>query len=94
MEQSDWVPVLTKNGFKFHHAKGEQVTLYRWLPVEESCNIPPYAHTMLGVGALVYNEESEEILVVKERYSVVTPMWKFPGGYVEPGSIILFNSED
>ncbi|KAJ8939839.1 hypothetical protein NQ314_010968 [Rhamnusium bicolor] len=83
LDQSDWVPVLTKNGFKFHHAKEEFVMMYLWLPKEEHCNIPQYAHTMIGVGAVVVNDKSQ-VLVVTERYSVINkPFWKLPGGYVE-----------
>lgn len=89
LRQSHWIPVLTENGFKFHNAKDEWVTLYRWLPVDQTCNIPPYAHTMIGIGGVVYNDITDEVLVVKEKYSVVTPRWKFPGGYMEPGP---FNS--
>jgi ADP-ribose pyrophosphatase YjhB (NUDIX family) len=57
--------------------------MYRWLPTAEECNIPPFAHTMIGVGAVVMND-AQEILVVKEKYSVI-PHWKLPGGYIEPG---------
>ncbi|XP_012258068.2 nudix hydrolase 7 isoform X1 [Athalia rosae] len=93
LEHSDWIPVLTKNGFQFHHAKNEYVTLYRWLPVHQSCNVPPYAHTLLGVGALVFNENTEEVLVVKEKYSIASQMWKLPGGYVEPGEDIAIAAQ-
>ncbi|XP_069691273.1 uncharacterized protein [Periplaneta americana] len=85
LEHADWVPVLAKNDFQFHHAKPGYVMMYRWLPNEE-CNIPPYAHTMIGVGAVVVND-SDEILVVKEKYFLI-PHWKLPGGYVEPGEDI------
>lgn len=74
---------MTEHGFKFHHAKEECATLYRWLPTGETCNVPPYAHTNLGVGAFVYNEKTEEILVVRERHGV-SSNFKLPGGYVEP----------
>jgi ADP-ribose pyrophosphatase YjhB (NUDIX family) len=57
--------------------------MYRWLPTTEECNIPPFAHTMIGVGAVVVND-AHEILVVKEKYFTI-PHWKLPGGYVEPG---------
>ncbi|XP_031782400.2 nudix hydrolase 8 [Nasonia vitripennis] len=85
LNQSYWIPELTKRGFQFHHAKQEQATLYRWLPEVEMCNVPPYAHTNLGVGAVVLNEETKEILVVRERHSIASTHWKLPGGYVEPG---------
>lgn len=86
---ADWVPALTASGFQFHHAKGDQVILYRWLPGDsEICNVPAYAHTLLGMGAIVYREESREILTVKERYGKASH-WKFPGGYVEPGENLI-----
>lgn len=47
--------------------------------------MPPYAHTNLGVGAVVLNEETKEILVVRERHGIAGAYWKLPGGYVEPG---------
>lgn len=85
LPQSEWIPLLVKEGFKFHHAKQEYVMLYRWLVIDEECNIPHYAHTNLGVGGFVYNVETEEILLVKEKYTNHARIWKLPGGYVEPG---------
>ncbi|CAK9803869.1 Nudix hydrolase 8 [Anthophora plagiata] len=85
LAHSEWVPILVKEGFKFHHAKQEYVMLYRWLVTDEECNVPHYAHTNLGVGGFVYNEETKEVLVIKEKYSNRKPLWKLPGGYVEPG---------
>lgn len=90
LPHAGWVPMLVKEEFKFHHAQQEYVMLYRWLPSDQKSNIPPYAHTNLGVGAFVYNEETNELLVIKEKYSSVNPLWKLPGGYVEPGE----NMED
>lgn len=59
------------------------ISLYLWLPKSESCKIPPYAHNMVGAGALVMNNNNQ-ILVVHERYRTVS-FWKLPGGYVNPG---------
>lgn len=84
---ADWIPHLVKEGFYFHHTKEQIVILYRCLSSEH--NIPPYAHTNLGVGSFVINDKTNEILVIKEKYSNPTAnalsMWKLPGGYVEPG---------
>lgn len=88
LHQTSWVPELAERGFKFHHAKEESVTMYKWISTQEECNLPPYAHTNLGAGAFVYNEETEELLVIKERFSSKNPFWKLPGGYVEPGEDI------
>ncbi|XP_003702578.2 uncharacterized protein LOC100875788 isoform X1 [Megachile rotundata] len=84
LPHTEWVPILVKEGFKFHHAKPEYVMLYRWLVEDEECNVPHYAHTNLGIGAFVYNEKTNEMLVVKEKYADKA-RWKLPGGYVEPG---------
>lgn len=52
-----------------------------WLP-KEKFNIPPFAHTMVGVGALVVNDK-RQALVVSEKNALVKDSWKLPGGYVE-----------
>lgn len=59
--------------------------LYRWLPKDEVVNIPPFAHTMVGVGALVINERNQ-VLVVSEMHALIAGSWKLPGGYVEPST--------
>ncbi|XP_050455242.1 uncharacterized protein LOC126853482 [Cataglyphis hispanica] len=84
---TEWIPILTGQGFTFHHAKEGYVMLYRWLPNDEVCNIPKYAHTFLGVGAFVFNKDTNEVLVIKEKYAP-NRAWKLPGGYVEPGENI------
>ncbi|XP_307652.5 uncharacterized protein LOC1269070 [Anopheles gambiae] len=83
LSAASWIPELVNNGFQFHHAKNSFVMLYRWLPTDESANIPPYSHTMVGVGALVMNER-QQVLVVSENYALIAGSWKLPGGYVEP----------
>ncbi|XP_060522100.1 uncharacterized protein LOC132699423 isoform X2 [Cylas formicarius] len=88
LEQADWVPVLAKNGFKYHHARDDYVTMYLWLPTTETSNIPHYAHTMIGVGAVVVNDK-DQVLVVQEKFFYKRPMWKLPGGYVEPGENLV-----
>ena len=30
-EHSDWIPILTKNGFKFHNATEERLALMKWI---------------------------------------------------------------
>ena len=89
------MPILAKNNFFFHHAKDTRETdtnfvmMYRWLPKDETLIIPPYAHTMVGVGAIVINDKNE-VLVVSEKNSLIKDSWKLPGGYVEPSECFLF----
>jgi len=85
-EHSEWIPVLVSHGFKFHHANSSRLALYLWLSEGEAPNIPSYAHTLIGVGAMVINDK-DEILVVQERF-YTAPHWKLPGGYVDPGENI------
>ncbi|EDV95324.1 GH17882 [Drosophila grimshawi] len=83
-DQSEWVPILTEAGFDFHHARVGVVTMYLWLPRHEESNLPSYAHTLLGVGGLVINDQNE-VLVVSDKYAIAKNICKLPGGYVEPG---------
>lgn len=87
LNQTNWVPILAKHKFVFHHAKANFVMMYRWLSNEE-VNIPPYAHTMIGVGAVVMND-ANQVLVVSEKHSLVAGSWKLPGGYVEPNENLV-----
>lgn len=80
--QASWLPSLAKNDFIFHHARDQIVMMYRWLPTNEPSAVPPFAHTMVGVGALVINEKNE-ILVVSEKNALIKESWKLPGGYLE-----------
>ncbi|XP_043221677.1 nudix hydrolase 8-like [Amphibalanus amphitrite] len=84
IEHSEFVPVLVKHEFVYHHALREFVMLVRWLPRHESDQIPPYAHSLVGVGGLVVAEDGQQLLVVREKY-YKQPHWKLPGGFVEPG---------
>jgi len=85
---SDVVPILAKNGFDFHHAKEGFVTMVKWLPIDESSNIPVYAHTMVGVGGLVINSKNQ-VLTITEKQAIIAGSWKLPGGYVEPGEDLV-----
>ncbi|KAM3964520.1 uncharacterized protein ACR2FA_001490 isoform 2-T2 [Aphomia sociella] len=81
IEDSYQVPILANKGFTFHHARDDFVMMYKWLPSDLEANLPPAAHTNLGVGAMVFNN-NDEILAVSERHYEY-PHWKLPGGYVE-----------
>ncbi|KAH9402741.1 hypothetical protein TYRP_015493 [Tyrophagus putrescentiae] len=74
---------VTRLGFDFHHTKADVVVLVK--PLSPTSNIPKYAFTNIGVGALVVDEPRQRVLVVKERRTRFKKMWKFPGGYVEQG---------
>ena len=65
LSESEWVPVLAANGFTFHHSRRpDSVAMVRWLPEDEECQIPPYAHHMIGVGGMVINDR-DEILAIQ-----------------------------
>lgn len=80
--QSHFIPTIIKNGFQFHHAKSDYVMLLKWIKPDEIVTAPNYAHTMVGVGGLVYNPITKKVLLIQEKRSIVQ-IWKFPGGYVE-----------
>ncbi|KAL3805326.1 hypothetical protein HJC23_009033 [Cyclotella cryptica] len=73
-----------KCGFTFHHAEGNTATLSKWLSEDEESRIPTFATHQVGVGAVVINRETEEILCVREKRNNYRP-WKMPGGLAELG---------
>jgi ADP-ribose pyrophosphatase YjhB (NUDIX family) len=56
--------------------------MYKWLSTTEPSAVPPFAHTMVGVGALVINDKNQ-VLVVSEKNALIKESWKLPGGYLE-----------
>lgn len=85
LKHAKWLPILAENNFIFHRVPndGNSVIMCRWLLEDIPNHIPPYAHTMVGVGGLVMNDKNE-ILTVKQLFGSRV-LWKLPGGYVEPG---------
>lgn len=67
-----------QNGFDFHHARPGFVMMHKWLPPNVTANIPPYSHTMIGVGGLVVNDKNQ-ILTISEKHSIIQGAWKLPG---------------
>lgn len=74
----------SKAGFEFHHAEGNFATLCRWLLDDEESRIPTFATHQVGVGAVVINPRTDEILCVREKRRNYRP-WKIPGGLADLG---------
>ncbi|RCN48574.1 hydrolase, NUDIX family [Ancylostoma caninum] len=83
---SDIIPVLVENGFVFHHTQPDYLMMTKWLPNTPS-TLPRYAHTVIGVGGLVIDEEGR-VLLMRERRGYYLG-WKFPGGASDPGETIF-----
>jgi ADP-ribose pyrophosphatase YjhB (NUDIX family) len=74
----------SKSGFVFHHAEGHNATLSKWLLNDVESRIPTFATHQVGVGAVVINSVTNEILCVREKRYNYRP-WKVPGGLAELG---------
>eukprot|EP01121_Diplochlamys_sp_Union-15-3_P007315 TRINITY_DN1850_c0_g1_i2.p1 TRINITY_DN1850_c0_g1~~TRINITY_DN1850_c0_g1_i2.p1 ORF type:complete len:152 (+),score=19.99 TRINITY_DN1850_c0_g1_i2:60-515(+) len=77
IKQASLVPVAVREGFEYHHAKKDYLTLTKWLPEDCKSKIPAYASSYLGVGGIVINDNNE-ILVIAEKYADRF-RWKIPG---------------
>ena len=82
---SQMVPIAVSQGFSFHHVKEKQLMLTKCLSV---CNIPHYASHYIGAGGLVYDKNTNKILLIQDKHSIKKGIWKFPGGLVEPSESI------
>ena len=60
------------------------VYLKRWLADKEADTFPSYANHYLGVAGFVVDQESDEMLVIQERFAP-KPIWKLPGGTADSG---------
>ncbi|MDD2697203.1 MAG: NUDIX domain-containing protein [Arcobacteraceae bacterium] len=76
IEQSNFIPILTKHGFIFHHCNERDITLVK--RVVENAIIPTAVNHTLGVGVVVMNENN--LLVVKDR---IWQSYKLPGGFID-----------
>jgi len=80
--------ISSQLGFMLHHADVAYMMLTKWLPTDVPSTLPGFATHFVGVGGVVINDRTQEILVVKERSGPITNIWKFPGGMLELGEEI------
>ncbi len=76
IEKSDFIPVLTKVDFKFHHCYENYVMMVKKLV--ENPIVPTAKNYTVGVGAVIRDEN--KILVVKDKFNTG---YKLPGGHVD-----------
>lgn len=75
-DKSDFIPILTKLHFEFHHCDGQDLMLIkRMMP---DVLVPTTKNFIVGVGAIVLNEG--KLLVIKDRYF---SGYKLPGGHID-----------
>ncbi|KAJ9459835.1 Nudix hydrolase 8 [Diplonema papillatum] len=78
--------MLAGHGFVYHHAYDNTSVLYRWLS-DNTCRVPDFATHRVGVAGLVYDKETQKVLLVKESRG--TGLWKLPGGHADLGEDIF-----
>lgn len=76
IELSDFIPILTKLDFEFHHCDERTLTLLK--KVVPRAVVPTAKNFVVGLGAIVFNEG--QLLVVKDRFS---KGYKLPGGHID-----------
>jgi ADP-ribose pyrophosphatase YjhB (NUDIX family) len=80
INRSDLLPVVTTQGFVFHHCIEEQITLVCRL--KENAFVPPYATHTAGAGGIVVSPNND-ILVVREVTETRKGFYKLPGGHLD-----------
>ncbi|KAJ4881174.1 Nudix hydrolase 7 [Raphanus sativus] len=83
------VEPAVNEGFRYHHAEPAYVMLVSWIS-NSTDTIPANASHIVGVGALVLNKNTREVLVVQEKsgYFKDKNVWKLPTGVVNEGEDI------
>ena len=87
IEKAHFIGHAVDSGFVFHHAEPEYVMLTQWLPEKDENKLPPNASHQVGVGAFVYDKQSNKVLVVQEKNGPLKGkgVWKLPTGLVNTG---------
>ncbi len=81
IEKSDFIPVLTKLGFEFHHCDEKTLMLLKKMATDSY--VPTTKNFIVGVGAIVLHKG--QLLVIRDRFS---PGYKLPGGHVDKSETI------
>jgi 8-oxo-dGTP diphosphatase len=81
IEQSVFIPVLTRLGFEFHYCDERSVMLVKKLVMD--AYVPTSRNYIVGVGAVIIN--NEQLLVIKDKFS---PGYKLPGGHIDKNESI------
>lgn len=83
------VESAVSEGFRYHHAEPEYLMLVSWISNTPD-TIPANASHIVGVGALVLNKATREVLVVQEKsgYFRDKNVWKLPTGVIHEGEDI------
>ncbi len=84
MQHASVIPRLEELGYECHHTDKTNVVLFKWLPTNRPCAVPPYATHVVGVGGLVVDPGTGKMLAVKEHMGQLTT-WKIPGGLADAG---------
>lgn len=82
---------ISQHGFELHSANREQLTLTKWLPLEQPNTLPAGASHYVGVGCLLLNKTKNSVLVVQEKNGVLKGknFWKIPTGAVDAGEDLM-----
>ena len=59
---SEYIPILLDNGFDFHNAWYDRVTLCKWF-LERESHLPNPATHYIGIGGLCINEKEEVLMI-------------------------------
>ncbi len=81
IENSDFIPVLTKLGFEFHHCDEKSLMLIK--KMADDSYVSTTKNFIVGVGAIVLHQG--RLLVIRDRFS---PGYKLPGGHVDKNETI------
>ncbi len=81
IEKSEFIPVLTKLGFEFHHCDDNKLMLIKKL--QHDSFVPTTKNFIVAVGAVVFHNGL--LLVIRDRFNLG---YKLPGGHIDKGESI------
>ncbi|EGG20163.1 hypothetical protein DFA_07283 [Cavenderia fasciculata] len=82
--KSEFIPIVVRQGFSFHHCQSDYIMLTKWLPQDKN-RLPDYTSHFIGCGGLVINDKKEILLITEKQRP---NKWKIPGGALDSGEDI------
>ena len=66
-EKSELISLMIDEGFDFHHVRDQSLVLSKWLPKDSESRLPGMATHYGGVGGVCIREDTNQILLIKEK---------------------------
>ena len=74
--------LINTSQFKFHHSRGNDVSLYRWMNPNKKDIVPHFSLHVVSCGGIIVKDD--HVLLVREKKGALKGYYGVPGGRADP----------